>query len=121
MISSFSQLDTSYSGLPEVKQLQNYVMTQLKRACRVNTELYSTAQIETYYKTYSPYQTIITGYWGASDAANWGQGMCSKWNTALNPTRLGAWTFHDADLANSESYRSFMNGSTETIGSICKY
>ena len=49
-------LDTPYSGLPEVKQLQNYV-TQLKRAYRVNTELYSTAQLETYYKTYSPHQT----------------------------------------------------------------
>ena len=43
-------------GCLEVKQLQNYV-TQLKRAYRVNTELYRTAQLETYYKTYSPYQT----------------------------------------------------------------
>ena len=47
-------------------------MTQLKRAYWVNTELYSTAQLEAHYKTYSPYQTIITGYWGASDAASWG-------------------------------------------------
>ena len=47
-------------------------MTQLKRAYWVNTELYSTAQLKAHYKTYSPYQTIITGYWGASDAASWG-------------------------------------------------
>ena len=104
-------LDTPYSGLPEVKQLQSYVVTQLKRAYWVNTELYSAAQLQTYYKTYSPYQTIITGYWGASDAASWGQGMCTKWNTALHPTRLGTWTFYDPDLASSESYR----------GSICTY
>lgn len=114
-------LDTPYSGAPEVKQLQNYVVTQLKRTYWVNTELYSTAQLQTYSKTYTPYQTIITGYWGASDAASWGQGMCTKWNTALNPTRLGAWTFYDPDLANSESYRSYINGSMATIGSICTY
>jgi hypothetical protein len=71
-------LDTPYSGLPEVKQLQNYVLTQLKRAYWVDTELYSTAQVQTYYKTYAPYQTIITGYWGASNAASWGQGMCTN-------------------------------------------
>lgn len=114
-------LDTPYSGLPEVKQQQNYVVTQLKRAYWVNTELYSTAQLATYYKTYSPYQTIITGYWGASDAASWGKGMCTKWNTAFNPIRLGAWTFDDPDLANSESYRSYINGTMATIASICTY
>jgi hypothetical protein len=104
-----------------VKQQQNYVVTQLKRAYWVNTELYSTAQLATYYKTYSPYQTIITGYWGASDAASWGKGMCTKWNTAFNPIRLGAWTFDDPDLANSESYRSYINGTMATIASICAY
>jgi hypothetical protein len=114
-------LDTPYSALPEVKQLQNYVLTQLKRAYWVNTELYSTAQVQTYYKTYAPYQTIITGYWGASDVAGWGQGMCTKWKAALNPSRLGAWTFYDPDLANSESYRAYINGSMATIGSICTY
>jgi hypothetical protein len=114
-------LDTPYSGLPEVKRLQNYVVTQLKRAYWVNTELYNTAQLETHYKTYSPYQTIITGYWGASDAASWGQGMCTQWNTAFNPTRLGVWTFDDPDLPNPESYRSYINGSMATIGSICTY
>lgn len=114
-------LDTPYSGLPEVKQLQSYVTTQLKRSYWVNTELYSTAQLQTYYKTYSPYQTIITGYWGASDAASWGQGMCAKWSTALNPSRLGTWTFSDPDLPNSESYRSYINGAMATVGSICTY
>lgn len=114
-------LDTPYSGLPEVKQLQTYVRTQLKLAYWVDTELYSAAQLQTYYKTYSPYQTIITGYWGASDTANWARGMCTNWNTASNPTRLGAWTFYDRDLPNPESYRSYINGSMAAIGSICTY
>ena len=114
-------LDTPYSGLPEVKQLQNYALTQLKRAYWVNTELYSPAQLQTYYKTYSPYQTIITGYWGASDITIWAQGMCRKWRTASNPIRLGAWTFDDPDLPNPESYRSYINGSMAMIGSICTY
>jgi hypothetical protein len=114
-------LDTPYSGAPEIKRLQNYVSTQFKRAYWVNTELYSTAQLQTYYKTYSPYQTIITGYWGASDITNWGQGICTKWKTASMPTRLGAWTFYDPDLPNPESYRSYINGSMATIGLICTY
>jgi GH35 family endo-1,4-beta-xylanase len=96
-------------------------VTQLKRAYWVDTELYSTAQLQRYYESYAPYQTIITGYWGASDAASWGQGMYTKSNTALNPTRLGSWTFYDPDLANSESCRTYINGSMETIGSICTY
>ena len=112
-------LDTSYSGLPEVKQLQNYVVTKLKRSYWVDTELYSTAQLQRHYQTYSPYQTIITGFWGASNATNWGEGMCAKWKTALNPARLGTWTFSDPDLANSESYRAYINGSMAAIGSIC--
>ena len=37
--------------------------------------------------------------------------MCTKWNKALNPSRLGTWTFYDPDLPNSESYRSYINGS----------
>jgi hypothetical protein len=114
-------LDTPYSGLPEVKQLQIYALTQLNRPYWVNTELYSTAQLQTYYKSYAPYQTIITGYWGASDIASWGKGMCTKWNTALNPTRLGTWTFYDPDLANPESYRAYINGSMATVSSICTY
>jgi len=71
------------------------------------------------YTTYAPYQTIITGYRGASDAAGWGQGMCAKWNTALNPSRLGIWTFYDPDLPNSESYRSYINGFMATVSSNC--
>jgi len=114
-------LDTGYSGTPEVRQLQNYVVTQLKLAYWVNTELYAPAQLQQYDTTYAPYQTIITGYWGASDIASWAQGLCAKWNTGLQPARLGVWTFYDPDLPNSESYRSYINGSMATIGSICTY
>jgi hypothetical protein len=114
-------LDTGYSGTPEVQRLQRYVVKQLKRPYWVNTELYSTAQIQQYGTTYAPYQTIITGYWGASDITAWSQGMCAKWNTALQPIRLGVWTFYDQDLANSELYRSYINGSMATIGAICTY
>ncbi|HEX4786348.1 MAG TPA: hypothetical protein VH350_18555 [Candidatus Sulfotelmatobacter sp.] len=114
-------LDTGYSGTAEVQRLQRYVVKQLKHPYWVNTELYSTAQLQQYDTTYAPYQTIITGYWGASDVASWAQGMCTKWNTALQPVRLGAWTFYDQDLASSELYRSYINGAMATIGSICTY
>ena len=114
-------LDTGYSGTSEVQRLQRYVVKQLKRQYWVNTELYSTAQIQQYDTTYAPYQTIITGYWGASDVTSWAQGMCANWNTAQQPVRLGVWTFYDQDLANSELYRSYINGSMATISSICTY
>jgi hypothetical protein len=55
-------LDTGYSGTSEVQRLQKYVVKQLKRPYWVNTELYSTAQIQQYDGTYAPYQTTITGY-----------------------------------------------------------
>ncbi len=114
-------LDTPYSGTTEVGQLQSYVVKQLKRPYWVNTELYSTAQIQQYYKTYAPYQTIITGYWGASDVAGWAQGMCANWKTAMQPVRLASWTFYDQDLGSSEDYRAYINGSMAAIGSICTY
>ncbi len=114
-------LDTAYTGTPEVEQLQNYVVTQLKHPYWVNTELYSAAQLQQYYTTYAPYQTVITGYWGASDITTWAQGMCVNWNTISQPTRLGTWTFYDRDVSLSESYRAYINTSMATIGSICSY
>lgn len=114
-------LDTPYSGTPAVQQLQSYVVTQLKRPYWVNTELYSDAQLQKYDTTYGPYQTIITGFWGASDITSWAQGLCAKWNLGLEPAQLGIWTFYDRDLPNPESYRSYINGSMATIGSICTY
>ena len=57
-------LDTPSSGNTDVQQLQKYVVNQLKRPYWVNTELYSTTQIQQYYSTYTPYQTIITGLLG---------------------------------------------------------
>lgn len=114
-------LDTPYSGTAEVQQLQKNVVNQLKRPFWVNTELYSTAQIQQYYATYAPYQTIITGYWGASDVTSWAQGMCGNWNTAQQPARLASWTFYDTDLSTSESYRAYINGSMAAIGAICSY
>jgi hypothetical protein len=114
-------LDSGFAGTPEVLQLQRYVVGGLHRYYRVNTELYSSSQILQYQTTYAPYQTIITGYWGASDAASWAQGMCAAWNTALRPARLGVWTFYDRDVPNFEEYRSYINGSMAVIGSICAY
>ena len=114
-------LDTPYSGTAEVQQLQKNVVTQLKRPYWVNTELYSTAQIQQYYATYAPYQTVITGYWGASDISSWAKGMCANWNTAAQPARLASWTFYDQDLGSSESYRAYINGAMAAIGSICTY
>jgi len=116
-----SWLDTPNSANSDVQQLQKYVVSTLKRPYWVNTELYSTTQLQGNYSRYAPYQTIITGSWGASDVASWGQGMCSKWNTAAHPTRFASWTFYDMDLTTSELYRSYINGGMATIGSICTY
>ena len=77
-------LDSGFAGTPEVQQLQKYVIGSLHRHYWVNTELYSSSQIQQYQTMYAPYQTIITGYWGAADAASWAQGMCAAWNTALS-------------------------------------
>jgi hypothetical protein len=114
-------LDTPYSGTAEVQQLQKYVVNQLKRPYWVNTELYSAAQIQANYSTYAPYQTIITGYWGASDLTSWAKGMCAHWNTAAQPVRLASWTFYDMDLTSSESYRAYINGGMAAMSSICTY
>jgi hypothetical protein len=114
-------LDSGFAGTSEVKRLQTYVETQFNRPYWVNTELYSTAQIQMYATTYAPYQTIITGYWGATDITNWAEGMCAKWNTALQPVRLGVWPFFDRDVVPIEQYRSYINGSMAVVDSICAY
>jgi hypothetical protein len=114
-------LDTPFSGSWEVEQLQTYVVTQLNQPYWVNTELYSAAQIQQYATTYAPYQTIITGYWGAPDTTNWAQGMCSNWNMALQPAFLGVWTIYDRDISPIEDYRSYINGSMADVTSICTY
>lgn len=114
-------LDTGFSGTPEVQRLQRYVVRKLNQPYWVNTELYSTAQIQQYETTYSPYQTIITGFWGASDITTWAQGMCAQWTTALTPARLGVWTFYDRDVSPIEEYRAYINGSMAVVGSICTY
>ncbi len=112
-------LDTRFTGVPEVQQLQQYVARELNQPYWVNTELYSTAQIERYRTTYAPYQTIITGFHGATSVADWARGMCAKWKTALQPDRLGVWTFSDHDLSKSESYRAYINGSMAEIRAVC--
>lgn len=110
-------LDTAFAGTP----LQQFAIKRLQ-AYWVITELYSTSQIQQYGATYAPYEIIIiTGYWGATDITGWAQGMCSKWNTASQPARLGAWTFYDRDVSPIEEYRSYINGSMAVIGSICTY
>ncbi len=114
-------LDSGFAGTSEVQQLQKYVVKRRHQSYWVNTELYSTAQIQQYDTTYAPYQTIITGYWGAADITSWAQGMCAKWNTALQPIRLGVWTFYDRDVSPIEEYRGYINGSMAAIGSMCTY
>ena len=109
-------LDTPYSGTAEVQQLQKYVVSQLKRPYWVNTELYSAAQIQANYSTYAPYQTIITGYWGASDVTSWAKGMCATGTRRAQPVRLASWTFYDMDLTSSESYRAYINGGMAAMG-----
>jgi hypothetical protein len=64
-------LDTAFTGTTEVQRLQKYAITKLGKPYWVNTELYTTAQIQQYDATYAPYQTIITGYWGATDITSW--------------------------------------------------
>lgn len=113
-------LDTAFAGTSEVQRLQQFAIKR-SQAYWVDTELYSTSQIQQYGATYSPYQIIVTGYWGATDITSWAQGMCPKWNTALQPARLGAWTFYDRDVSPIEEYRSYLNGSMAVIGSICTY
>lgn len=114
-------LDTAFAGTTAVQRLQKYAIQLLGKPYWVNTELYSTAQIQQYDATYAPYQTIITGYWGATDITSWAQGMCAKWNTALRPSRVGVWTFYDPDVSPIELYRSSINGSMAVISSICSY
>ncbi len=114
-------LDTGFTGTSEVQRLQKYVVNRLHHPYWVNTELYSAAQIQQYDTTYAPYQTIITGFWGATDITTWAEGMCSKWTAALQPMRLAVWTFYDRDVSTSELYRSYLNGSMAVIGSICTY
>ncbi len=113
-------LDTGYSGAPEVEQLQDYVTQTLGQPYWVNTELYSSAQIQQYATTYSPYQTVITGYYGATTTAAWAQGMCTNWKTAAQPGTLGLWNFSDRDVAPIELYRAYINGAMANANQICK-
>jgi hypothetical protein len=114
-------LDSGFAGTAEVQRIQRYVVKRLNQPYWVNTELYSAAQIQQYVMEYAPYQTIITGAWGATDIPNWAQGMCAKWNAAMQPGRLGVWTFYDRDVSPIEQYRSYINGSMAPVGSICTY
>jgi hypothetical protein len=114
-------LDTAFTGTAAVQRLQKYAIQVLGKPYWVNTELYSTAQIQQYHATYAPYQTMITGYWGATNITSWAQGMCANWNTALQPVRVGVWTFYDRDVSPVELYRTYINGSMAVISSICSY
>ncbi len=115
-------LDVAFAGTSEVQRLQKYAVNRLNQPYWVNTELYSASQIQQYDTTYAPYQTIVTGYWGATNITSWAEGMCSKWNTASQPVRLGVWTFYDRDIPpNIEQYRSYINDTMAVAGSICAY
>lgn len=113
-------LDTGYSGAPEVGQLQAYVTKTLGQPYWVNTELYSSAQIQQYATTYLPYQTVINGYYGAATTADWAQGMCANWKTAGQPGQLGFWNFSDRDVMPIELYRAYINGSMANANTICQ-
>jgi hypothetical protein len=114
-------LDTGFAGSSEVQRWQKYVIKHFNQPYWVDTELYSASQIQQYDTTYAPYQTIVTGYWGAADITSWAQGMCSNWKLALQPVRLGVWTFYDRDVSPIEVYRSYINNSMAVVGSICTY
>jgi hypothetical protein len=114
-------LDTGYSSAPEVAQLQTYVTQTLGKPYWVNTELYSSAQIQGSATRYLPYQTVITGYYAATTTADWAQGMCAKWNTAGQPGQMGFWTFYDRDVISLiEQYRAYINGSMAVASTICQ-
>ena len=112
-------LDTRYSKVPEVAQLQKHVIETLHQPYWVNTELYSEAQIQTNAIRYQPYQTVITGWFGASNTDAWSDGMCGKWKVASKPVRLGVWNFGDRDVAPVEQYRAFINGAMADVNTIC--
>jgi len=76
--------------------LQRYVVKRLNQPYWVNTELYSTSQIQQYDTTYAPYQTIHHGI---------------LMSDRHQPVRLGVWTFYDRDFSAIEPYRSYINGS----------
>lgn len=112
-------LDTMYSAAPEVAQMQKYVTGTLKQKYWVNTELYGLDQIEANYSRYAPYQTVITGFFGASEASSWAQGMCDKWNLAGHPAGLGVWNFSDRDVPPVEQYRALIHNAMAQVGNIC--
>ena len=112
-------LDTMYSDAPEVGQLQSFVVNTLKQEYHVNTELYSDQQIQGSYTRYAPYQTVITGTYGANTTSDWAQGMCAKWKVASQPAALGVWNFGDRDVAPVEQYRALINGSLANVNNIC--
>ena len=47
--------------------------------------------------------------------------MCSNWNTALQPARLGVWTMDDRDLGTIEEYRSYINDTMAAVNAVCTY
>ena len=112
-------LDTMYSAAPEVAQLQSFVVNTLHQPYYVNTELYSTDQIQGNYQRYAPYQTVITGFFGANDTGSWSKGMCDKWKLASSPSALGVWNFADRDVYPVEQYAALIGDSLATPNSMC--
>lgn len=112
-------LDTMYSAAPEVAQLQSFVVNTLQQPYRVNTELYGVGQIQNNYQRYMPYQTIITGFFGANDTGSWARGMCDKWKLANTPSTLGVWNFADRDVFPVEQYASLIGDSMANANTIC--
>jgi hypothetical protein len=110
-----------YVDSPDVHSLQTYVGAQSGKQLYVDTELYSQSQIQKYANAFAN-QTVITGFWNASTINDWARGMCTKWNSASHPDRLGVWTFYDRDVGSSqEYYRSYINDTMAAVGSICTY
>lgn len=112
-------LDTMYSAAPEVAQLQSYVVNTLNQPYRVNTELYGVGQIQDNYQRYMPYQTIITGFFGANDTGSWASGMCDKWKLANSPSALGVWNFADRDVFPVEQYASLIGDAMANANTMC--
>ena len=83
-------LDTRFTGIPEVQQLQRYVVKQLNQPYWVNTELYSTAQIERYRTTFASTKPLLPVF-TARTALRIGPGECA--GNGNRPRSRIAWAY----------------------------
>jgi len=74
------------------------------------TELYSPSMLAAY-QNLTKRQMIVTGYWNASSAEEWVDGMRRKLELVRTPGRiLGVWIFWDVNDGFGEAYRAYIGG-----------